>query len=102
MVEVAAALASQPAPSLASTSHHLLCSFHATLSSCLVQGNVTGVAAGGHSLAVTAQGAIYTWGRNDSKGGGGGGSPGIAASGQLGGFYRAAVPATTPGRVGTS
>ena len=65
----------------------------------MLQGNITAVAAGGHSLAVTSLGEIYSWGRNDSKGGGGGGSPGIADSGQLGGFYRAAVPAESPGKV---
>ena len=63
------------------------------------QGNVTGVAAGGHSLAVTSLGELYSWGRNDSKGGGGGGSPGIADSGQLGGFYRASISAESPGKV---
>ena len=63
------------------------------------QGNVTAVAAGGHSLAVTGLGELYTWGRNDSRGGGGGGSPGIADSGQLGGFYRASVSAESPGKV---
>ncbi|KAK9810890.1 hypothetical protein WJX73_005645 [Symbiochloris irregularis] len=49
-----------------------------------IKENVTAVAAGGHSLAVTVSGVLWTWGRNDSKGGGGGGSQGIANSGQLG------------------
>ena len=57
------------------------------------------MAAGGHSLAATSLGEVYTWGRNDSKGGGGGGSPGIADSGQLGGLHRASVSAESPGKV---
>ena len=46
------------------------------------------VGAGGHSIAVDADGTLWTWGRNDSAGGGGHGSPAMEASGQLGGSRR--------------
>ena len=42
------------------------------------------VAAAGHSLAVDRAGGLWTWGRNDSGGGGRGGSAPLQASGQLG------------------
>mmetsp|Transcript_57942 Transcript_57942/g.183904 ORF Transcript_57942/g.183904 Transcript_57942/m.183904 type:complete len:454 (-) Transcript_57942:1734-3095(-) len=42
------------------------------------------VAASGHSVAVAADGSMYTWGRNASSGGGGGGSPPMQNAGQLG------------------
>lgn len=42
------------------------------------------VAAGGHSIVVDVDGALWTWGRNDSSGGGGFGSPPMQGSGQLG------------------
>ncbi len=47
--------------------------------------SMVGVAAAGHSLAVDAEGRLWSWGRNGSMGGGGGGSAPLAASGQLGG-----------------
>eukprot|EP00899_Mesostigma_viride_P013848 jgi/Mesvir1/22464/Mv18494-RA.1 len=45
---------------------------------------VTNVGAGGHSLAVSVDGTLFTWGRNDSKGGGGYGSQSVSDSGQSG------------------
>jgi len=42
------------------------------------------VAAGGHTLAVAADGGVWCWGRNSSDGGGGHGSRPVPDSGQLG------------------
>ena len=61
-------------------------------------GPVAWVSAAGHSLAVTQSGQLFTWGRNDSHGGGGGGSRGIQDAGQLG-EPRAHVPIQLPGHV---
>lgn len=44
----------------------------------------TAVASGGHNLAIDRHGQLYSWGRNDSAGGGGHGSPAIRDAGQLG------------------
>eukprot|EP00887_Chlorella_sp_A99_P007481 scaffold2.g7481.t1 len=63
-----------------------------------IPGCVVAVAAGGHSLAVTAEGELWTWGRNDSQGGGGGGSRGLPDAGQLG-EPRAAAPPERPARL---
>ena len=46
--------------------------------------NASFVSAGGHSIVVDAGGMLWTWGRNDSAGGGGYGSPAISDAGQLG------------------
>jgi hypothetical protein len=46
--------------------------------------NVQYIGAGGHSVAIDANGAVWTWGRNDSNGGGGFGSNSLPDSGQLG------------------
>lgn len=43
-----------------------------------------GVAASGHSLAVMSDGSIFSWGRNDSMGGGGHNLSPMEESGQLG------------------
>ena len=56
---------------------------------------VVAVAAGGHSLAIDAEGGVWVWGRNSSDGGGGYGSPPLKDSGQLGHGV-----AGGPGRVG--
>jgi hypothetical protein len=42
------------------------------------------VSAGGHSIAIDEKGTLWTWGRNDSAGGGGFGSPAMQSAGQLG------------------
>ena len=42
------------------------------------------LAAGGHTLGVSAGGDVFVWGRNSSDGGGGHGSAPVADSGQLG------------------
>ena len=42
------------------------------------------VAAGGHNIVVDSTGVAWTWGRNDSAGGGGFGSSPVSDSGQLG------------------
>lgn len=64
------------------------------------------VAAAGHSLAVDAEGGLWSWGRNGSMGGGGGGSAPLAASGQLGGPRAGAAAQPTqaagPVRTGTT
>ena len=60
---------------------------------------VVAVAAGGHSLAVGADGSLWSWGRNDSRGGGGGGSRGIPDSGQLGTPRDPAAAREAPGRL---
>ncbi|KAK9829104.1 hypothetical protein WJX72_003914 [[Myrmecia] bisecta] len=64
----------------------------------LHEADVVSVAAGGHSLAVSALGELYSWGRNDSRGGGGYGSDPIDGSGQLG-DAREDVPVGLPGKV---
>ncbi|GFR45882.1 hypothetical protein Agub_g7335 [Astrephomene gubernaculifera] len=46
--------------------------------------SVISVAASRHSAFVTAEGVVWTMGHNDSRGGGGHGSPPLDASGQLG------------------
>ncbi|GLC68263.1 hypothetical protein PLESTF_000668100 [Pleodorina starrii] len=45
---------------------------------------VISAAASRHSAVVSSEGVVWTMGHNDSKGGGGHGSPPLAASGQLG------------------
>ncbi|GLC45471.1 hypothetical protein PLESTB_000317600 [Pleodorina starrii] len=50
----------------------------------LVNLTVISVAASRHSAVVSSEGVVWTMGHNDSKGGGGHGSPPLAASGQLG------------------
>ncbi|CAD7698079.1 unnamed protein product [Ostreobium quekettii] len=45
---------------------------------------VVSVAGSGHTVLATADGRVYTLGRNDSRGGGGYGTPPIADAGQLG------------------
>jgi Regulator of chromosome condensation (RCC1) repeat len=47
--------------------------------------DVSVVAAGGHNIVIDKAGTLWTWGRNNSAGGGGYGSESIPASGQLGG-----------------
>ena len=42
------------------------------------------VAAGGHNIVIDAAGVLWTWGRNNSAGGGGFGSTSVPDSGQLG------------------
>lgn len=55
---------------------------------------VTSIAGSRHSAVATAEGRVYTMGHNDSRGGGGHGSPPMDASGQLG-----RDGGTGPGRV---
>ena len=45
---------------------------------------MTSIAASRHSAIATADGRAWTMGHNDSKGGGGHGSPPLEASGQMG------------------
>lgn len=45
--------------------------------------NIAYVSAGGHNAVVDADGRLWTWGRNNSAGGGGYGSAAIDSSGQL-------------------
>ena len=45
---------------------------------------VTSIGASRHSVVSTVEGLVWTMGHNDSKGGGGHGSPPLDASGQLG------------------
>ncbi|MEW5307620.1 MAG: hypothetical protein WDW36_009999 [Sanguina aurantia] len=56
--------------------------------------NVVSIAGSRHSAVATAEGHVYTMGHNDSRGGGGHGSPHMDASGQLG-----RDGGTGPGRV---
>lgn len=42
------------------------------------------LAAGGHTLGVSAEGDVWVWGRNSSDGGGGHGSAPVPDAGQLG------------------
>lgn len=59
------------------------------------------VSATGHSLAVTLDGRVWSWGRNSSNGGGGYGSEPIKDSGQLGWRERADAAPGTPAVVAT-
>lgn len=45
---------------------------------------MTSIAGSRHSAVATVEGHVYTMGHNDSRGGGGHGSPPMDASGQLG------------------
>jgi hypothetical protein len=49
------------------------------------------VSAGGHSIAIDMKGTLWTWGRNDSAGGGGYGSPAMQNTGQLGSSRRSDI-----------
>lgn len=59
------------------------------------------IAVGGHYVAIDQAGMLWTWGRNDSDGGGQYGSPPMLNSGQLG-WPRRSADASTPGSVVTS
>jgi Regulator of chromosome condensation (RCC1) repeat len=63
-------------------------------------GQFVHVAAGGHSLAVDRLGHLWTWGRNDSAGGGAFGSEPISDAGQLG--HRSKMDGRQPAAVHTS
>jgi hypothetical protein len=60
------------------------------------------VAAGGHNIIIDSSGVLWTWGRNDSAGGGGHGSSPIPDSGQLGSAREPGAPASAPAPVSTT
>ena len=60
------------------------------------------VAAGGHNAVIDESGVLWTWGRNNSAGGGGFGSESIPDSGQLGNAREADASESKPAVVSTS